>query len=118
MPASESFTSTSDAETIIRGRTRTLLLVVGHSGHVMGCWVAAQGVHGGVVHGDEIAHHDAHGAVTQEFSRSIVVGGGNFENVACGKLVAALVEEQDSGHAEKFAVVVSFGVESFDGFFA
>src|SRR5580704_8602174 len=103
---------------MIRGRASAPLLIVGHSGQVMGCWLAAQGVHGGVVRGNEIAHDDAHGAVTQEFSRSIVVGGGNFENVACGKLVAALVEEQNGGHAEKLAVVVYFGVESCDGFFA
>src|SRR4029077_3911720 len=80
--------------------------------------LAPQRGHGSIIRGDEITNDNAHGAVTQESSSRIVVGGSDFENVACGKLVAALFEEQNGGHAEKFAEVVYFGVESCDGFFA
>ena len=93
-------------------------MIVGHSGHGVGRGLAPQHGHGCVICRDEIANDNAHGAVTQESSRRIVVGRSDFENVACGKLVAALVKKQDRGHAEKFAVVVYFGVESCHGFLA
>src|SRR5580700_8677400 len=93
-------------------------MISGHSGHVMGRGLASQRGHGGVIRGDEIANDNAHSAVAQDSSSRIVVGRSDFENVACRKLVAALVEEQNGGHAEKFAVVVYFSVESCDGFLA
>src|SRR5580704_9601875 len=98
-----------DARGTIRARASALLMIVGHSGHGVGRGLAPQHGHGCVICRDEIANDNAHGAVTQESSRRIVVGRSDFENVACGKLVAALVEKQDRGHAEKFAVVVYFG---------
>ena len=93
-------------------------MVVGHAGHVMGGRLAAQRGHGRVVEGDEITNDDAHGAVVQEFAGGVVVGGGDFEDIACGEFVAATIEEKDGRNAEEFAVVVHFGVERGDGFFA
>ena len=94
------------------------LLIVGHPTHVVIRGVAAKRCHGPVIGGDKVADDDSHGSSAKEFSGRIVVSGGNFQEISCAEFVATTIEEQDGGHAEKFAIVVDFGVESRYGFFA
>src|SRR2546427_745907 len=94
-------------------------VVVGHAVHVVGeRGTAAEGGHGGILGRNEIANDDAHGAVAHEFAGGIVVGGGNFQDIAGGKRVAALIEERFGRYAFEMAVGVHFGVERRNGFLA
>ena len=114
----EAFFRERAADAIAHRQDRAFLLIVGHSGHAMGWRLAAKRGHDGVVHWNEIADDDGHGAVAQEFSCGVVVRRGYFEDVARGELVASSVEEQHGGHAEQFAVVVYFGLQSGHRLFA
>src|SRR5580692_1312188 len=118
MPKVENSSFAGEAVAKVSSISAPALLIMGHACHVVDCGLAAKRGHGGIIRGDEIADDNAHGAVTQEFAGGIVVSGRDFEDVAGGKLVAATIEEQHGWHAEEFALVVDFGVERGDCFFA
>src|SRR6266478_2054577 len=72
---------------------------------------AAQRGHGGVIRGDEVADHDAHGAGGQRLAGDVVVRGADAQLVAGGKFVPAALVERDYRDAQQLALFIDFGVQ-------
>ena len=77
----------------------------------------AEGVQGGGVLGDEVAHDDAHGTVAEEFAGGIVVSRGDRQFVACGEGEAAGLVESEYRDFEEMALGIGFCRERGDRIF-